>query len=315
MEKFALVFPGQGSQYPGMGEDLYRQYQSVRDLFDLAGEVFETDMAALCFKGPQELLDLTVNTQISILVVEIASWLAFSDMFQKKPFVMAGHSLGEYSALYAAGSVDLRDCLSLVKKRAQLHQDAVPVGVGAMAAILGLERRDVEEICRNAGKGEDHIVELSVENCPGQIVVSGHTAAVSEAVAAAEKKEGGRGVILPISVPCHCSLLKAASEQFAACLNDVQFKDCNTPVIPNCDPSAFHTSGRTKALLARQIIAPVLWRGTVSKMAEMGIDTIVEIGPKRVLSGIIRRIDRRFRLLNVEDNTSLKETSAALKGS
>ena len=315
MKKFALVFPGQGSQYPGMGEDLYRQYQSVRDLFDLASEVLGTDMAALCFKGPQELLDLTVNTQISILIVEIASWLAFSDMFQEKPFVMAGHSLGEYSALYAAGSVDLRDCLSLVKKRAQLHQDAVPVGVGAMAAILGLERRDVEEICRNASNGDDHIVELSVENCPGQIVVSGHAGAVSEAVAAAEKKEGARGVILPISVPCHCRLLKGAAEQFAACLEDVQFRDCNPPVIPNCDPSVFHASGRTKALLSRQIIAPVLWRDTVSRMADMGIDTIVEIGPKRVLSGLIRRTDRRFRLLNVEDKTSLQETSAALKSS
>jgi [acyl-carrier-protein] S-malonyltransferase len=296
-----------------MGEELYHEYQSVRDLFKVADEVFGTDMAALCFKGPQELLDLTVNTQISILTVEIASWLAFSEMVEEKPVVMAGHSLGEYSALYAAGSVDLRDCLSLVKKRAQLHQDAVPVGAGAMAAILGLERKDVDEICQNARKGEDHIVEFSVENCPGQIVVSGHTAAVSEAVAAAQKKEGGRGVILPISVPCHCRLLKKASEQFAARLEDVQFRDCNPPVIPNCDPSVFHTTGRTKALLSRQIIAPVLWRDTIARMGDMGIDTIVEIGPKRVLSGLIRRTDRRFRLLNVEDKISLKETSAALK--
>ena len=315
MEKFALVFPGQGSQYPGMGEDLYRQYQSVRDLFDLASGVFGRDMAALCFEAPQELLDLTVNTQISILVVEIASWLAFSDRFPEKPSVMAGHSLGEYSALYAAGSVDLRDCLSLVKKRAQLHQDAVPVGEGAMAAILGLERKDVEEICLNASKGDDHVVELSVENCPGQIVVSGHAAAVSEAVAAAQKKEGARASILPISVPCHCRLLKGAAEQFAACLADVSFGDCNPPVIPNCDPSVFHASGTTKEFLSRQIIAPVLWRDTIAKMGGMGIDTIVEIGPKRVLSGLIRRIDRRFCLLNVEDQASLKETLAALKSS
>jgi [acyl-carrier-protein] S-malonyltransferase len=313
MEKFALVFPGQGSQYPGMGEDLYREYQSVRNLFDAAGETFGTNMGEMCFQGPQELLDQTVNTQISILTVEIASWLAFSEMVDEKPFVMAGHSLGEYSALYAAGAVDLRDCLSLVKKRAQLHQDAVPAGAGAMAAILGLGLKDVEEICRNACKGEDRIVELSVDNCPGQIVVSGHAVAVAEAVAAAEKKDGGRGVILPISVPCHCRLLKAASEKFAVFLEDVTFRNCSPPVIPNCDPSVFHEKGRTKKLLARQIIAPVLWRETIAKMGDMGVDTIVEIGPKRVLSGIIRRIDRRFRLLNVEDQASLKDTVTALK--
>ncbi len=310
-----MVFPGQGSQYPGMGEGLYRQHKNVRDLFALAGEVFGTDIADLCFKGPQELLDLTVNTQISILTVEIASWLAFSDICEEKPFVMAGHSLGEYSALYAAGAVDLKDCLAVVKKRAQLHQDAVPIGEGAMAAILGLDRADVEEICRNISRGDHHIVEFSVDNCPGQIVVSGHTAAVEEAVAAAKKREGGRGVVLPISVPCHCSLLRSASEQFAACLEDVPFRDCNTPVIPNCDPAIFHDSGRTKALLSRQIISPVLWRDTVMKMGEMGVDTIVEVGPKRVLSGLIRRIDRRFRLLNIEDETSLQETVAALKRS
>jgi [acyl-carrier-protein] S-malonyltransferase len=312
MGKFALVFPGQGSQYPGMGEDLYREYQSVRDLFAEAADVFGTDMARLCFQGPQELLDLTVNTQTSILTVEIAAWRAFSSLVADKPVVMAGHSLGEYSALHAAGAVGLRDCLALVKIRAQLHQDAVPVGEGAMAAILGMERRDVEELCRTVTRGDGCIVDVSIENSPGQIVVSGHTAAIAAAVAAAEQREGARAVVLPISVPCHCRLLDRAAEKFAAALAAVEFRDCSPPVIPNCAPSLLHTAGQTRELLTRQIRTPVLWRETVVKMAQMGVDTIVELGPKRVLSGLVRRIDRRFRLLNVEDRASLEETVAAL---
>ena len=312
MGKFALVFPGQGSQYPGMGEELYRHYPAVRDLFAEASDVFGTDMAKLCFEGPQELLDLTVNTQISILVVEIAAWLAFSGMVQEKPVVMAGHSLGEYSALHAAGALGLRSCLALVRKRAQLHQEAVPVGEGAMAAMMGMERDAVEDICRvitSEGRG---IVEVSIENSPGQIVISGHTAAITAAVAAAGQQEGARAVILPISVPCHCSLLAGAAEKFASALAAVEFRECSPPVIPNCDPSVFHTAGQTGELLMRQIRTPVLWRTTVLKMAAMGVDTIVELGPKRILSGLIRRIDRRFRLLNVEDRGSLEETAAVL---
>ncbi|MCK9363117.1 MAG: ACP S-malonyltransferase [Syntrophales bacterium] len=315
MGRFALVFPGQGSQYPGMGEELYREYPAVRDLFAEASDVFGTDMAQLCFKGPQELLDLTVNTQTSILTVEIAAWRVFSGMVEEKPVVLAGHSLGEYSALHAAGAVDLRSCLMLVKKRAQLHQEAVPVGEGAMAAIMGLERNDVEEICRVTTSEGSGIVEVSIENSPGQIVISGHTAAIAAAVAAAGQKEGARAVILPISVPCHCSLLAGAAEKFASALAEVEFRDCSPPVIPNCDPSAFHTAGQTGGLLARQIRTPVLWRDTVLKMAAMDVDTIVELGPKRILSGLIRRIDRRFRLLNGEDRNSLEETAAALNNS
>jgi [acyl-carrier-protein] S-malonyltransferase len=315
MGKFAVVFPGQGSQHPGMGEELYREFQSVRNVFADASEVFGADMARLCFEGPQELLDLTVNTQTSILTVEVAAWQAFSEMVAAKPFVMAGHSLGEYSALHASGALELRDCLALVKKRAQLHQDAVPVGEGAMAAVMGMELQEVEELCRSVTSGDSCMVEFSIENSPGQIVVSGHTAAVSEVVEAAGRKEGARAVILPISVPCHCSLLKGASEQFAVALAGVEFRDCFPPVIPNCDPAVFHTAGRTRELLTRQIRTPVLWRDTVLRMAEMGIDTIVELGPRRVLSGLIRRIDRRFRLLNVEDSASLKETAAVLNNS
>jgi len=311
MATFAVVFPGQGSQYPGMAQDLYRREQSVKDLFALAGEVLGRDMASLCFEGPQEALDLTANTQIAVLIADLASWLAFSRRMAAAPAMMAGHSLGEYAALYAAGAVALRDVLSLVDLRGKYHQEAVPVGEGAMAAILGLPKETVEELCRNIDD-KRHAVAFSIENAPGQIVVSGHTTAIDQIIAAAERKDGGRGVKLSISVPCHCRLLQGAAERFAAELHKVEFKDCGIPVIPNCDPDLLHARDRSREILARQITSPVRWKETIERMAASGIDTIVELGPKRTLSGLIRRIDRRLRILNVEDGESLEKTAAAL---
>ncbi len=311
MAKYGVVFPGQGSQYPGMGQDLYRGDQRVRDLFEVAKDVFGRDMVSLCFNGPQEALDLTVNTQTAVLTVDIAAWLAFSGRMTTTPIIMAGHSLGEYAALYAAGAVDLRDVLALVHLRAKYHQEAVPVGEGAMAAILGLPRDAVEELCRQIN-GKKHTVALSIENAPGQIVVSGHTAAIEKIIAAAEAKEGGRAVKLAISVPCHCPLLQGTAEKFTAELSKVDFRNCTIPVIPNYDPDLLHSREHTRELLARQITSPVRWKETIERMAAMGVDTIVELGPKRTLSGLIRRIDRRLRLLNVEDGESLEQTVAAL---
>ena len=313
MAKYGVVFPGQGSQYPGMGQDLYREDPRVRDLFAVAGDVFGRDMVSLCFDGPQEALDLTVNTQTAVLTVDIAAWLAFSGRVTTPPTIMAGHSLGEYAALFAAGAVDLRDVLTLVHLRAKYHQEAVPVGEGAMAAILGLPRDVVEELCRRIN-GKKHAVALSIENAPGQIVVSGHTAAIEEIIAAAEAKESGRAVKLAISVPCHCPLLQGAAERFAAELSQVDFRDCKIPVIPNCDPDLLHSREHTRELLTRQITSPVRWKETIERMVAMGVDTIVELGPKRTISGLIRRIDRRLRLLNVEDSESLEKTVAALNG-
>lgn len=311
MGNFGVVFPGQGSQYPGMAKDLHRRAQSVRDLFSIAGEVLGRDMASLCFEGPQEALDLTANTQITVLIADLAAWMAFSERVSTPPAMMAGHSLGEYAALYAAGAVDLRDVLSLVDLRGKYHQEAVPVGEGAMAAILGLPREAVDELCRGID-GPKHAVAFSIENAPGQIVVSGHSAAIDQIIAAAEAKEGGRGVKLSISVPCHCRLLQGAAERFAAELDKVEFRQCAIPVIPNCDPDLLHSPQQSRALLARQITSPVRWKETIERMAATGIDTIVELGPKRTLAGLIRRIDRRLRILNVEDGESLEKTIAAL---
>jgi len=312
MDRFGLVFPGQGTQHPGMGQDLYRGHQSVRELFAEAGDVLGRDMVSLCFTGPQELLDLTVNTQIAILTAELAAWRAFSGRVEAKPSSWRVTVSGSTRHWHAAGAVNLRDVLSLVHRRAQFHQEAVPLGEGAMAAILGLPREEAEALCRFSDR-EGHAVAVSIENAPGQIVISGHTAAVSEVIAAAATREGIRAVLLPISVPCHCRLLQGAAGRFAEALRNVEFRDCNVPVIPNCDPSLLHSGERTKDLLVRQITSPVRWRETIERMAEMGVDTIVEIGPKRVLSGLIRRIDRRLRLLNVEDEASLEKTGVGIE--
>jgi [acyl-carrier-protein] S-malonyltransferase len=311
MGRFGLVFPGQGAQHPGMAQDLYRGHQNVRDLFAEAGDVLGKDMVSLCFEGPQELLDLTANTQIAVLTADLAAWRAFSERVTAKPLVMAGHSLGEYAALHAAGAVSLRDVLPLVRLRGQLHQEAVPLGEGGMAAILGLPREEVEALCRSNDR-EGHAVAVSIENAPGQIVISGHTTAVSDVIAAAGSMKDIRAVLLPISVPCHSRLLQGAASRFAEALRDVEFRDGDIPVVPNCDPSLLHSRERTKDLLVRQIIAPVRWRETIERMAAMGVDTIVELGPKRILSGLVRRIDRSLRLLNVEDEASLEKTVAAL---
>ena len=311
MAKFGLVFPGQGSQYPGMAQDLYRHDQSVRTLFADAGEALGRDMAALCFEGPQETLDLTVNTQISVLTADLAAWRAFSGRVTAAPLVMAGHSLGEYAALHAAGAIGLRDVLLLVRKRARYHQEAVPAGEGAMAAVIGLPREAVEELCRQS-ESAGCTAGLAIENAPGQYVVSGHARAVEKVITAAGSREGVRAVLLPISAPCHSPLLQGAAQQFDDALGPVEFRDCSIPVIPNCAPDHLHSRECTKKLLVRQIITRVRWSETIERMVAMGVECIVEIGPKRILSGLIRRIDRRLRLLNVEDAESLEKTAAAL---
>ncbi|MCE5281499.1 MAG: ACP S-malonyltransferase [Deltaproteobacteria bacterium] len=311
MGPFGLVFPGQGSQYPGMGQDLHRRDGGVRELFAEAGKVLGEDMAALCFEGPQERLDQTVNTQIAMLTVDLAAWRAFAGRVSAKPLVMAGHSLGEYAALHAAGALNLADVLALVQKRAILHQEAVPLGEGAMAALMGLTWEEAEKFCRRID-GTLQALAPSIENAPGQIVVSGRATAVDALIAAAGSGDGIRAVKLAVSVPCHCPLLAEAAKRFTEEAVRIDFKDCEVPVIPNCDPSILHSRGRTRDLLARQITSPVRWRETIEKMVAMGVETIVELGPKRTLSGLIRRIDRKVRLLNVEDGESLDRTVAAL---
>ncbi len=309
MAKVAFVFPGQGSQYVGMGFDLYREDETVRGIFAQAGQILGIDIAGLCFRGPRDVLDLTVNTQIAILTLDIAIYHLFSQTVAITPTILAGHSLGEYAALYAAGAVRMADLLPLVQARAQYHQKAVPPGAGAMAAIMGLSTDAVEGLCRCV-QSETQTVGLAIHNAPNQAVISGDEPAVEKVMTAAERMVGVKALKLPISVPCHCRLLDPAAQWLQADLEKVIFDDFQTPVIPNCDPDVFYTRENARELLARQITSPVKWQETIEKMGCLGIDTVVEIGPKRTLSGLIKRIDRKMRLLNVEDLASLKKTAS-----
>ena len=311
MAKFAFVFPGQGTQYVGMGQDVYDEFETVRETFDEAKNILGIDIAALCFAGPQAALDLTVNTQIAVLTLDIALYRIFRQSVQITPVVMAGHSLGEYAALYASGAIALAELLPLVQARAEYHQRAVSLGVGAMAAIIGLSGETVEDLCCQA-RSENEGVSLAIRNAPNQVVISGHTAAVEKIIAESEKKGALKVVKLPISVPCHCSLLDQAAEWLRADLNGITFHEFEIPVIPNCDASLLYTRDNVRELLARQITSPLQWQGAVEKMSEMGVDRVIEIGPRRTLSGLIKRIDRTMRLHNVEDAASLKKTAATL---
>jgi [acyl-carrier-protein] S-malonyltransferase len=311
MPKIALVFPGQGTQHTGMGSSLFAEFAGVRDVFDHASSILGIDMRRLCFEGPQEALDLTVNTQIAVLTLNIAIYSIFKEKTDINPVVMAGHSLGEYAALYAAGAIDFDDVFPLVQARARYHQEAVSPGAGSMGAIIGMDDDAVQSICAEVN---DVCAQVSVAiyNAPGQVVISGHAGAVEKVMQAAKQKGATKVVRLPISAPCHCGLLQDAAQRFAENLASVVFRNCIPEVIPNCDPHIFYTRENARDLLMRQIVSPVKWRQTVEKMASMGVEKIIEIGPKRTLCGLIKRIDKEIQLFSVEDSSSLYKVVEAI---
>ncbi len=309
MGKVAFLFPGQGAQYVGMGKEIADEYKSAGKIFDEATEALGFDVREMIFNSDDETLKITENTQPTIVTTSIA---CMQPLLEKgiKPDFVAGLSLGEYAAHVAAGTVSFKDAVSLVKKRGKYMQEAVPLGVGAMAAIIGLENDDVIECCKEAS--EIGIVEPANFNCPGQIVVAGETAAVEKAAELCKAKGAKRAMLLPVSAPFHCSLLKPAGEKLAAELEKVSFKDMKIPVVSNVTGDAVTDKSVVKELLIRQVSTSVLWEKCISTMLDKGVNTFVEIGPGKVLSGFVKKIDKNVTVINIENLETLNKALEVL---
>jgi [acyl-carrier-protein] S-malonyltransferase len=306
MGKRAYVFPGQGSQSVGMGRAIADNSRLAKGVFAEADEVLDFPLSALCFEGPEEKLNLTENTQPALLTTSVALWKEF-EAHAPEPDYVAGHSLGEYSALVAAGSLAFADAVRVVRARGQLMEAAVPAGNGAMAAVLGLDRETLETLCRDVST-ERETVELANLNCPGQIVISGSSAGVKAAAERARKAGARRVVPLAVSGPFHSSLMKPAGERLQKVLEGVRVQSARIPVVANVCACPLRSGDDIERALVRQVAAPVLWEDSVRWMLEQGVDTFVEIGPGRVLSGLIRKIDRKANVYHVGDPESLEKT-------
>ncbi|ARU31629.1 [acyl-carrier-protein] S-malonyltransferase [Sulfuriferula sp. AH1] len=304
--KFAFLFPGQGSQSIGMMQGL-DALTVVRDTFAEASAILGQDLWVLITEGPVEQLNLTVNTQPVMLVAGVATYRAWLEQGGRAPDVMAGHSLGEYSALVAAGALTLQDALPLVRLRATAMQSAVAEGVGAMAAILGLDDEIVRAVCAEAAQGE--VLEAVNFNSPGQVVIAGHKAAVERGMVLAKEKGAKRALPLPVSVPSHCALMRPAAEQLAAALANVAIQPPQIPVLHNADVAAYTDPDQIRDALARQLYSPVRWVESVQAMAHDGVALAAECGPGKVLAGLTKRIDERVAataLISVDAITEFK---------
>jgi [acyl-carrier-protein] S-malonyltransferase len=309
MGKLAFLFPGQASQYPGMGKDLAEKFPAARRVFDEADAAVGFSVSQLCFEGSEEALRQTENTQPAILTVSVACYRVLEEKGVQPDYV-AGHSLGEYSALVAAGALEFADAVRLVRSRGRYMQEAVPQSVGAMAAILGLAPAQVEEICRKASDGE--IVSAANLNSPEQTVISGHAAAVKRAVEIASASGAKRAVMLAVSAPFHSELMMPAQQRLEVDLRQAAFRKLRVPLVTNVDAEMIEEGEEARDALIRQVSQPVRWQDSVRELIERGASTFVEVGPGRVLSGLLRQIDRSVHSFNVEDEKSLVTTLAKL---
>ena len=304
MAKRALIFPGQGSQYAGMGKELAENFAVARETFAEADEALGFSLSRLCFEGPEQDLKLTANTQPAILTTSVAALRVIQAETGFSAHYLAGHSLGEYSALVASGAMGFTDAVRTVRSRGTFMQEAVPVGVGAMAAILGVEPEVLAEICREAAQGE--VVSPANYNSPGQIVIAGHAGAVNRAIEIAKARGFRKAMLLPVSAPFHCSLMVPAGERLVKILEGIEITPLQVPVVSNVEGEPNDVKDRVKELLVNQVSAPVLWDKSIQKMAELGVRRFIEIGPGKVLSGLVKRIFKDAETRNVEDMATFK---------
>jgi len=312
MKKIALVFPGQGSQSIGMLADLAKDFPVVNLMFDAVSDVVGYDVWALTQTGPKDLLDKTAYTQVAMLTADVAVFKVLEEQGLPSVSMMAGHSLGEYAALVCARVLSLQDAARLVKKRGNVMQEAVSEGVGAMAAIVGLTDEQVLAICSRASLIDDYVAPANY-NAIGQVVIAGHTPAVMRALQCAEEAGARLAKCIPVSVPCHCSLLKDAAEIFSHALESTTFNQPIIPVMSNVDLSIYHSSEQIKTLLKEQLYRPVRWVETIQAMQKDGIELIIECGPGTVLGGLIKRIDRTLTVRSVNDTVSLNNACEILR--
>jgi len=308
MNRIAFLFPGQGSQAVSMGEDFYNNFPLAQEIFHRADDTLGFKISELCFEGPDEKLRMTQNTQPALLAV---SYIAYK-LLEREPGIAAGHSLGEYSALVAADSLKFEDALRLVHKRGRYMQEAVPLPVGAMAAVLGAGYEDVKGALAEVRKG---VVEIANWNSQEQIVISGHKEAVEEAISIINPP---RSVILPVSAPFHCQLMKSAEEKLSCDLDRVKFEDLKFPIVTNVDAQVIYKGDEARDALKKQVSRPVLWYKSMETLSNEEVDLFVELGPGKVLSGLIRRTSRAWSspvtVLNVEDSITLGNTKEFLSG-
>jgi [acyl-carrier-protein] S-malonyltransferase len=307
MPKTALLFPGQGSQKVGMGLDLAEAFSAARAVFDQADQALGFRVSKLCFQGPEEDLKLTENTQPAILTCSIAVLAVLRQRGQARADFVAGHSLGEYSALVAAGALDFRDAVQLVRKRGRYMQEAVPAGEGAMAALLGMAPEKVAAVIEQAAQGQ--VLSAANLNSPGQVVIAGATAAVERAVELAKPAGALKAVMLPVSAPFHCALMIPAQQRLAADLDAIAFRDLEIPLVNNAGAKIVRTANEAREGLKQQVPSPVRWEESIRLLAAEGVESFVEVGPGRVLTGLLRSIDRALAGQSVGDVASLEKLS------
>ena len=305
----AFLFPGQGSQTVGMGRAFYETSAAAKAVFEEANDALGFDLRRLVFDGPESELALTANTQPAVLTASVAAAAACAER-GLRPALAAGHSLGEYSALVVAGALPFRDAVRVVRKRGEFMQEAVPVGTGAMAALMGLDLAGVEGVCAEAAQGE--VVQVANINSAAQIVIAGHRAAVERAVALANERGGKKSVLLPVSAPFHCALMRPAAERLARELEGVAVVDPVIPVARNVDGGLTTSAADVKPLLVRQVASPVRWTACVTRIVEAGATVFAEVGPGRVLTGLLKRIVDGARGVSIEDPAGLDKAAVLL---